>query len=631
MAGVVVELTGDEAKLLASMQKVIAQNQRTGESFKNVAKSSKSAVDTITKSLNEQVKSFVSIGSVVGVAKSAVSELVAVQSVFIERQKESLDYAIALAKAQSDAAKNMAGTSQAGMKQVFDKEVPDIALKTGFSDLEALNRTYGSAKAIVGEKAKELVEVAAQWTVLDQSQLQETTTALSDLMSATGGSAKEVVALASTTMGTARPEKLGKLAQGMAIVAKEAAASAKPGENVQEIVKDAIARYAQLTEVDPEGQSGATAYVGMSQVMRETFNPKQEAIVKRDDRINELLRKQAITFEEQIAIDEAKLDLEKDSNIAKRIKPTDQSLAARRLRQNELNSQAALNKVMASAVLDEKDSAELARLQKMKSLSQGADPGSFDARLAKMYESPELTAEVEANMKGEAKFLSIIRQWQSPDSPKSKEYVERRKSISTDEKFYNEAIGAQAVTGQQKTALRTEKSRAAENVKKLQDYETRYRGEIDDIVGGALDKAPALGFASVREGVSSWLQKMTGVSGLDTPTALTGNTEQAFDSAIMTLKSRKVDATSDSNTTRDKATIQMLDQKIEQLIAGKADYLAERREKEAAVMQDGFKKLDEGLKLQNDLMKKQNEILQGGNPISNTNAFREQVKQSRAE
>ena len=49
MAGVVVELTGDEAKLLASMQKIIAQNAKTGESFKKTGDDAKKAADAAVK------------------------------------------------------------------------------------------------------------------------------------------------------------------------------------------------------------------------------------------------------------------------------------------------------------------------------------------------------------------------------------------------------------------------------------------------------------------------------------------------------------------------------------------------------------------------------------------------------
>jgi len=49
MAGVVVELTGDEAKLLASMQKVIAQNAKTGDSFKGTGAKAKEAADVAVK------------------------------------------------------------------------------------------------------------------------------------------------------------------------------------------------------------------------------------------------------------------------------------------------------------------------------------------------------------------------------------------------------------------------------------------------------------------------------------------------------------------------------------------------------------------------------------------------------
>jgi hypothetical protein len=49
MAAVVVELTGDEAKLLASMQKIIAQNAKTGESFKKTGEQAKKASDDAVK------------------------------------------------------------------------------------------------------------------------------------------------------------------------------------------------------------------------------------------------------------------------------------------------------------------------------------------------------------------------------------------------------------------------------------------------------------------------------------------------------------------------------------------------------------------------------------------------------
>lgn len=49
MAAVVVELTGDEAKLLASMQKVIAQNTKMGDSFKGMGGKAKESADLAVK------------------------------------------------------------------------------------------------------------------------------------------------------------------------------------------------------------------------------------------------------------------------------------------------------------------------------------------------------------------------------------------------------------------------------------------------------------------------------------------------------------------------------------------------------------------------------------------------------
>ena len=49
MAGVVVELSGDEAKLLRSMQKVIDQNSKVGDAFKGTGGKAKGAADEAIK------------------------------------------------------------------------------------------------------------------------------------------------------------------------------------------------------------------------------------------------------------------------------------------------------------------------------------------------------------------------------------------------------------------------------------------------------------------------------------------------------------------------------------------------------------------------------------------------------
>lgn len=85
MAGVVVELTGDEAKLLASMQKIIAQNAKTGESFKKTGEEAKKASDDAVKEQQRIERES---------KKSADSIYAAHQKMLDDKARESRQYAL---------------------------------------------------------------------------------------------------------------------------------------------------------------------------------------------------------------------------------------------------------------------------------------------------------------------------------------------------------------------------------------------------------------------------------------------------------------------------------------------------------------------------------------------------------
>jgi replicative DNA helicase len=165
MAGVVVELTGDEAKLLASMQKIIAQNARSKDSFKATGREAKSSVDEINKALDKKLQSLASVSVAYKAVEIGVAAVSKAQQVMIEKQAKALQLAKELAAAQQEAAKNLAGQTTANISKALLETVPSIAVKTGFSDLPKLTTALGSSASIIGEElAPSAVEVAAQLT-----------------------------------------------------------------------------------------------------------------------------------------------------------------------------------------------------------------------------------------------------------------------------------------------------------------------------------------------------------------------------------------------------------------------------------------------------------------------------------
>ena len=630
MAQIIVELTGDEAKLLRSMQKVVEQNTKTKDSFKGVAKESKDASGSMSSGFSDVATKIVGATSATALLTVGINAVSKSQQQFVERAQESLALVKEIAAAQQEAAKNLAGNTPQQISETLQNAVPDIAKKSDFSDLGKITTALGSSASIVGEEAaRSAVEASAKLTRFKKDDLQTTSTATADVMKAAGmKDAREAMALLLTSGAVARPEELPKLAMG-ASKAIYAGVDASPNQQPIDAAKDSAALFAVFSKVDKNGESAATAAIQMISLLRETFNPTRDDTIKRDDRIAELLKQQAVTVEEQVAIDRANLAIQQKQAIVNRVDPKDMSMGAKDARIDLSEAQASLTRATKASTLNDKDSEELRRLQTQKQLASN-DPGNLMGRMQAVQQSPELMRTVEANLKGEAQFKAIAQGFFDPNSVHMKGLTAALGSITTDVKVFDDALKTMEITPQQKTAMALEKGTTATEIAKFQDVATQQKAAVDSIVEQALKQNPIGGFQGFFQNASESILSATGLK--ITPSMVSTSPEQAINSGIMTLKSQQADIQSGSLLTSDvnkmSPDIQMknrsLQGSIDALEKMKVDIVAPKPKvlkgevdpiEPAMFVAEGMEKVAAGIQESNRLMKEQNEKVEKQNTI----------------
>jgi hypothetical protein len=544
VAQVVVELTGDEAKLLRSMQKVVEQNSKTKDSFKGVAKESKDASGSMSSGFSDVATRIVGATSATALLTVGINAVAKSQQAFVERAQESLALVKEIAAAQQEAAKNLAGNTPQQISETLQNAVPEIARKSDFSDLGKITTALGSSASIVGEEAaRSAVEASAKLTRFKKDDLQTTSTATADVMKAAGiQDAREAMALLLTSGAVARPEELPKLATG-ASKAIYAGVDASPNQNPIDAAKDSAALFAVFSKVDKNGESAATAAIQMISLLRETFNPNRDDTIKRDERIAELLAEQAITVEEQVAIDRANLAIQQKQAIVNRINPNDTSMGAKDARLDLSEAQASLTRATKASTLNDKESEELRRLQTQKQLASN-DPGNLMGRMQAVQQSPELMRTVEANLKGEAQFKAIAQGFFDPNSVHMQGLTAALGSITTDVTKFDEALQTMEITPQQKTALAVERSDTANAVAKFQDTPTQQYGAIDKIVSDALKQNKGTGIEAFLNSAGEGIANSIGIS--SSVSAGSFSPEQARITAIEQLKTRQSEVKDES-------------------------------------------------------------------------------------
>jgi hypothetical protein len=616
------------------MQKVVEQNAKVGESFKGLKAEGGKAADSIGTSFDK------SLNSLKAMAVSAVGFDAAMQTVsktqqkFVTQMQESVNLVKELASAQQEAAKNLAGNDGQKIAAALQLQVPGIAKSASFSDLSKLTTALGSVVSIVGqEKAGGIVDVAAKLTRNKKDELQTTATALADITKVSGiADPRQVVSLALSSGSIARPEQMAKLSQGMA-KAIASGISANPNQNKVEAAKSSSALFSLFTELDPEGLRASNADANFETQLGSFFNPNRDETAKRDERIQELLKEQAVTVEEQVAIDRANLSIKQKEAIAKRLSPTDMRPGAKDIRLDLDEAKASLFRAQKASKLSDKETEELRRLQVVKAAT-AKDPGSTVGRLQAIATNPELARDFEASISIEQIFKPMVKGLIDMKSDYFKKFKANLATVTTDKKVYDEGMASMTNTPQQKLALSMEKAATANAIKNFGDVETQTYGVVDKIVQDALKENPNVGLNAIGESFSQWGFERLGLGGEASVSSNVYSPEQAINSAILTLRDRQADvgdwATSDPNQmsvgARNKraalqGSIDSLEQMKADLLGKAADRMAKAAEETAKAMAG-----------QNEMMTEQNRILeaikqQGGNP--NPNAIRAQAEQSK--
>lgn len=636
MAQVVVEMTGNEAHLLRSLQKVIAETKNVGAGFESVGRSSNMVARSIDDGFAKGLQSLRGMTSAASAFDAVLGTISISQAKFIGQMNQSVALVKELAAAQQEAAKNLSGTSSAGISEALSKKVPSIAKKAAFSDLPKLTTTMGSVSSIVGEeKASSVVEVAAQLTRFKKEELQTTATAFADIMKNSGiDDPKKVVSLALSSGSVARPEQMGKLSQALAkAIASGIAAS--PNAPKELVTKQSAALVSLFTELDPEGQRAAHADASLESQLGAIFNPKRDDVIKRDDRINELLKEKAVTDEEQVAIDRAQFNVAQKEALAKRVSPTDMRPAANDIRLDLREAKANLVRAQKAATLNEKDDEELRRLQATKAAAS-TDPGSLLGRLDVIASSPELARAFEASVSTEEIFKPIVQGLLTPGSDARKKFQKNLDAISLDPKVYDAGLESMTSTPQQKMALRLEEAATANSVKNFGDVDTQVYGSVDEIVTKALKDNPNVGLNAMGESFTDWGFARLGLPAETSVSSFATSPLQAINSGILTLKDRQAKvgdwATSDPEQMSfgARSKINSLQGSIDALEAMKADLTA-ATERMAKAAEDTAKAVNE----QNAMVAKQTKSLevieqQATQSPDRTQAIRLQTEQSKA-
>jgi len=580
MAQVVVELTGDEAKLLRSMQRVIEQNVKTKDSFAKTGAVGKEAGATIEKGFKvplEKVDKMMvgvvtrlgAIASATNVATAGINSMKDAQSAFLTIANKSAAAMEKIASAQNQLSQNLAGQTATEIDEATRQQVPRIMKAANFSDGEKVTEVLGATGSIVGkEQAVAVTALAAQFTRHQKDLFQPLATSIADLMKATGISSDEAAALLFSEASIARPENISKLAQG-SVVAVQAAIGSSPKQDVRKSALEAGATFSVLSKVDPQGDSTGTASVDTFKLMKQIFSPDVATKEERTLRIEELQQKKQITSEEQTAIDRAMLSLQVAQQKAAKVPATDQSQPAQSIRLELREAEAKLAKAKQSAVLTPSEDSELRQLS---ATVEVKDPGDFLGRLEAIHQNPALKIFAEDRLTGEAKFQDIQRGFLDANS---KHFAELKAALSTvnlKPETTRLAIENQSVTPQQKLADIAESGRVTSS---LRTFENRSGVEsvasmVDAEVKAGLEEN-RLGFwretqIAMGRYAASWF-----FSDPDSISSVTPNSTQAVDIGTSALRIRRSEIIDDKPpsewTVQTKEAVESLDRRIATLQA----------------------------------------------------------------
>jgi len=121
-----------------------------------------------------------------------------------------------------------------------------------------------------------------------------------------------------------------------------------------------------------------------------------------------------------------------------------------------------------------------ARVEELKAMDKQAatDPGTFNARLALIQQTPELRAQVGEGITGEAKFLPLFKQLLDGQSAFNAELTSANKTITTDTKAFDAVAKSTVETPQSKIVQAENATKTAIEIQQARNVEGQTRAAI---------------------------------------------------------------------------------------------------------------------------------------------------------
>jgi hypothetical protein len=278
MAGVVVTMSGDEARLFNAMKKVVDQQDKMNNKFKDGGKASKSAGDTAAAALRGIALQYVSIQGAMQVANGLAAEFARLQEAAAQSTQK-------VAAAQTSAIKNLQGMTYLQKQGLLTGDVVDIQRQSGFPNREMLVEAIGAGISAGGspEEVLSAVKAAARLNVNTPEQMQTAAAGAIDLARATGvRDAEKNLGFLLTTGAVSRVESADKLANSLAR-SLGSAMQTVPGQTPEDAARESAALFAMLNKAanDKQGDSTSTALITLAAHIRKIAGDRSDTLMGR--------------------------------------------------------------------------------------------------------------------------------------------------------------------------------------------------------------------------------------------------------------------------------------------------------------------------------------------------------------
>lgn len=427
-----------------SMEQLRRERKRLSDEFrKNLSPNNQ---------LGDLTKRAIALGAAyigVGTAVAGVSRAIQDQ---VQLQEKSLEIAERIAGAQQEAFKNLAGVSPEERQRASEeaKRIARVGIPVD-KVLDAIGTAQSAAGQFGLDKAIEAVEASVALNIQKPEFLRIDAASALDVANATGVTdIKANLGLIKSIGAQARPDQARKVAENaskgiMGVVSSLPDELRGKESERRRAAIDAGALFAVFSKagVDPTGESTSTAAVQFSREIAELFTGLAARREETAADIAKLESAKAVTPEEQVKIDAAKLELQITKERLAELgrigrKTKDQQQQELQLKIQAREDELQLKRTIEGSTLSDEENKELERLRiAATELRNVADPGRFAERVATIRSNETLRNALFEKEFGEARFKAAMENLFKDGDRFSEMFTEARQSISFDQRLYD--------------------------------------------------------------------------------------------------------------------------------------------------------------------------------------------------